>query len=190
MLNLDIQEQTSNNKRTITPYFCHDNRVFAREISALFDNAHNYFPTIIERPSDDDMQHLRQCNFAALQDINLGDGTNTTGLILSKNDQKAANRNQVFDRADRALEAYDLSIQDNNNTAVNLCQEKTWSCNLDRQVSIQTAERLGKKFVLSIMEKTWVVRLKTKPPSLSTLPPAISLTTSGKKARVESRSTW
>ena len=77
------------------------------EISALFANAHDYFPTIIDKTSDNDVQRLRRRNIVDLQDIDRGDGTDATGLILSKDDHKAANANQVFDQSDRALEAYD-----------------------------------------------------------------------------------
>ena len=52
------------------------------EISALFADAHDDFPTIIGKPSDDDLQRLCRHNFSALQDIDLGDGTDATGLIL------------------------------------------------------------------------------------------------------------
>ena len=62
------------------------------------------------------------CGF--LQDIDLGDGTDATGLILSEVNHKAANENQAFDRADRALETYNPLIQDNNNNAVCLRQDK------------------------------------------------------------------
>ena len=132
------------------------------EISALFADAHNDFPAIIGKPSNDDVQRLRRRNFAALQDIDLGDGTNATGLILSKDDHNAANKNQVFDRADEALEAYDPSIQDDNNTTVRLCQDKKWSRKLDRQAAIRTAECMGNKFFLSRVEEMWVVRLKNE----------------------------
>ena len=73
------------------------------EISALFADAHDNFPVIIGKPSDDDVQRLFRHNFQALQDIDLRDGTNATGLILSEVDHKADNKNQVFDRADGAL---------------------------------------------------------------------------------------
>ena len=59
-------------------------------IAALFADAHDDFPAIIGKPSDDDVNRLSQSNFKALQDINLGDGTDATGLILSKDDHKAA----------------------------------------------------------------------------------------------------
>ena len=71
-------------------------------------------------------------NFLALQDIDLGDGTNATSLILSEDDHKAANTNQLFSRSDRALEAYEPSIQDDENNAVHLLQDKTWSRKIDR----------------------------------------------------------
>ena len=80
------------------------------EISLLFADAHNNFPAFIGKPSDDDVQRLFQHNFQALQDTDLGEGTNTTSLILSKFDHKAANANQLFDRANGALEAYNPSI--------------------------------------------------------------------------------
>ena len=76
------------------------------EIAALFADTHNNFPVIIGKPSNNDVQRLRRRNFVALQDINLGGGTDATGLILSEVDHKAANKNQVFDHADGALEAY------------------------------------------------------------------------------------
>ena len=58
------------------------------EISVLFADAHDNFPTITGKPSDDDVHRLRLQKFQALQDIDLGDGTNATGLILSKVDHK------------------------------------------------------------------------------------------------------
>ena len=70
------------------------------------------------------MQRLLRRNSAALQDIDLGGGTDVTGRILSEDDHKTANTNQVFDQADGALEAYDPSIQDDENNAVHLRQEK------------------------------------------------------------------
>ena len=116
----------------------------------------------MKKTSDDDVQRLFQRNFQALQDIDLGECTDTTGLILSKVDQKAANKNQVFDRYAGALKAYDPSIQDYDNNAVRLHQEKKWSRKLDRQAAILTAKRVGKKFVLSRVEETWVVCLKNE----------------------------
>ena len=59
-----------------------------KEISALFANAHNNFPAIIRKPSDDYVQRLCRSNFQSLQDINLGEGTDTTGLILSEVDHR------------------------------------------------------------------------------------------------------
>ena len=59
------------------------------EISALFADAHDNFPAIIGKPSNNDVQLLRRCNFQDLQDIDLGDGTDATGLILSEVDHKA-----------------------------------------------------------------------------------------------------
>ena len=106
------------------------------EISVLFADAHSDFPTIIRKPSDDDVQRLRQRNFVALQDIDLGDGTDATGLILSEADHKAANTNQVSDRADGALEAYEPSIRENTNNFVRLRQEIFFSRKLDCQAAI------------------------------------------------------
>ena len=74
-----------------------------KEIAALFANSHGEFPASIGKPSNDDVQRLCRRNFQALQDIDLRDGTNATGLILSEVDHKADNKNQVFDRADGAL---------------------------------------------------------------------------------------
>ena len=108
-------------------------------IAALFADAHDDFPAIIGKPSDDDVQRLRRHNFQALQDIYLGEGTDATGLILSEVDHNAANENQVFDRADGALEAYNPSIQDDGNNVVHLCQENNCSRKIDRQAAIRTA---------------------------------------------------
>ena len=69
---------------------------YPKEISALFTNANNNFPVLIGKPSDYDVQHIHPHNFSSLQDINLGHGTNATGLILSEVDHKAPNANQVF----------------------------------------------------------------------------------------------
>ena len=125
---------------------------FPKEISALSSDSHNNFTSIIGIPSDDDVQRLCRRNFAALQDIDIGNVTDATGIILFEDDHKAANRGQVFDRADGALGAYDPSIMDDDNNAVRLSQEKTWSCKLDFQAVIRTAELVGKKFVLSRVE--------------------------------------
>ena len=118
-------------------------------ISTLFSEFHDNFPVIIGKPSKDDVQCLLQRNFQSLQEINLGDTTNYTGLILSEVDHKAANENQALDCSDGALEAYNPSIQDDDNNALRLLQEKNWSRKLNRQAAIRTAERVENKFVLS-----------------------------------------
>ena len=129
------------------------------EIAALFADDNDNFPDIIGKPSDDVVQRLCRRNFQAFQYIDLGEGTDATGLILSEVDHKAANENLLFNRANRSLEAYDPLIQDDDKNTVRLIQEKNWSCKLDRQAAIRTAERVGKKFVLSRVEETWVVCL-------------------------------
>ena len=91
-----------------------------KETSALFYNTHNDFPVIIGKPSDDDVQRLCRRNFQALQDIDLRDGTDATGLIISEVNHKAGNENIVFERSDGALEAYDRLIQDDDNNAIRL----------------------------------------------------------------------
>ena len=97
---------------------------FPKEISSLFDDDHNNFPAIIGKSSDDYLQCLCHSNFTSLQDIDLGEIINATGLILSKDDHKSANRGHVFDLADGILEAYDPSIRDDTKNTVRLCQEK------------------------------------------------------------------
>ena len=79
--------------------------------------------------------------------MGIGDSTDATGLIPSEVDNKAAKENQVFDRADGSLEAYNILIQDDDNNAFRLHQENNWSRKIDRQAAIRTAERVGKKFV-------------------------------------------
>ena len=128
--------------------------------SNLFAGAHDNFTTIIGKPSDDDVQRLFRHNFQVLQDIDLGDGTGATRLILSKVDHKAENENQVFDRSEGALEAYGPSIQYDNNNSIRLCQEKKWSCKLGCQAAIRTAKHVGEKFVLSRVEEMWLVHFK------------------------------
>ena len=132
------------------------------EISVLFSVAHDDFPAIINIPSDNDVQRLCQRNFQTLQDIDLGVGIDATGLILSEINHKAANANQVFVCADGALEAYNPLIQDNDNNAVRLPQEKNFPRKLNLQAAIQTSKHVGKKFVLSYVEETWVVCLKNE----------------------------
>ena len=132
------------------------------EISVLFSVAHDDFPAIINIPSDNDVQRLCQRNFQTLQDIDLGDGIDATGLILSEINHKAANANQVFGCADGALEAYNPLIQDNKYNSVCLLQEKNCSRKLNCQAAIQTAEHVRNKFVLSCVEETRVVCLKNE----------------------------
>ena len=68
-----------------------------KEISALFANTHDYLPAIIGKPSDDEVQHIFRRNFSDLQGIYLEGDTDTTCIILSKDNHKTANANQVFD---------------------------------------------------------------------------------------------
>ena len=105
-------------------------------IAALFTNAHYNFPVIIGKPSDDDVQRLCRRKFQALQDVDLGYGTDATGIILSKVDHKAANENQAFNPADGALKAYNPSIQDDDNNSIRLFQEKNCHHKLDLQAAI------------------------------------------------------
>ena len=75
------------NKCTITPLAAMTNVSSPDEISALFADAHDNFPAINGKPSNDNVQRLCRRNFQALQDIDLGDGTDTMGLILSSRPQ-------------------------------------------------------------------------------------------------------
>ena len=93
-----------------------------KETSEIFADAHEDFPTMTGKPSDDDLWCLCLRSFAAIQDIDLGDSTNDTGLILSEDDHKASTRDYLFDRSDRILEAYDPSIRDNDKNDVSLRQ--------------------------------------------------------------------
>ena len=77
-----------------------------KAIAALFADAHDDFPAIIGKPSDDDVQRLLRRNLQAFQDIDIGDGTNATGPRLSEVYHKGANEKKAFDSADRSLEAY------------------------------------------------------------------------------------
>ena len=120
----------------ITPPRRHADRIFNRGIAVLFANAHDNFPAIIGKPFDDDVQHLCQRKFQALQDIDLGDGTGATSLILPDVDHKAANENQAFNPADGALKAYNPSIQDDDKNSIRLFQEKNWHHKLDLQAAI------------------------------------------------------
>ena len=81
------------NKCKITPPHCHDDCIFALVNLRTIHQHQCNFPTIIGKHSDDDMQRLLLRNFSALQDIDLGDGTDATGLILYKDDHKAENEN-------------------------------------------------------------------------------------------------
>ena len=76
------------NKCTITPLAARTTVSLPKEISALFAYAHDNFPAIIVKSSEDEMQILRRRNFQALQDIYLGDSTDATGVILSEVDGK------------------------------------------------------------------------------------------------------
>ena len=125
-----------NYKCAITPFDAMTTVSSPEGIDALFANAHEDFSAIIGKPSDYYVQRLRRRNFQALQYIDLRDGTNSTGLILSEVYHKAANENQVSGRANGALGAYNPLIQDDNNNAVRLRQENNWSRNLDRQAAI------------------------------------------------------
>ena len=130
-----------------------------KEIAALFANSHGEFPASIGKPSNDDVQRLCRRNFAALQDIDLGDSTNT-GLILYKDDHNAMNAKELFNRSDGEIEAYNPSTWNNDKNDVCLRQDKTWSRKLDLQAAIRTAKFMGKKFFLSRVEETWLVLIK------------------------------
>ena len=58
------------------------------EISALFADAHDNFPAINGKPSDNNVQRLRRRNFQALQDIDLGDGSDAMCPIFLAVDHK------------------------------------------------------------------------------------------------------
>ena len=68
----------------------------------------------------------------------------------------------MFNQANGAFKDYEPSIKNDYNNAVRIFQERIWYHKLDRQASIQTANHVGKKFVLSQVEETWVVWLKNE----------------------------
>ena len=148
-----------------------------KEISALFADAHNNFPAIIGKHSNDDLQCLRHRNFAALQDIDLGDSTDATGLILSEDDHKAANRGHLFDQPDGTLEAYNPSIRDNDKNTVCLRQEKNGLASLIAKRPSKPPSAWERNSSSPVWKKRGWFALNMKPPSSSMLPSTISSTT-------------
>ena len=160
-----------NYKWTITPPRRHDYRIFTGVNFRAISRCPRWLPAIIGKPSENYVQNILRQNFQVLQDINFRDGTKATVLILSEVGHKAVNKNQVFERTDGALEAYNPSIQDAvrlrrlptpSAYAVRLCQENNWSRKLNHQAAIQIAERVRKTFTFSCVEETWMVRLKNE----------------------------
>lgn len=131
------------------------------DVKDLFGQLTTSYPTILGQPSDDDVKRLRETLTNLLQSIDIPGGTDSlSGLIDDSADYQAA-YGHPFNPLLLPMPAYNPSIAPDATDAVRVKAEREWTATADRQRLIQATERLGRIFLTTVVEDTWLLPLKS-----------------------------
>jgi hypothetical protein len=131
------------------------------DVKDLFGQITTTFPTILGQPSDDDVKRLRETLTNLLQSIDIARGTDSlSGLIDDAADYQAI-YGHPFDELHLQMAAYDPSITSDATDAVRVKAKQEWTAKADRQRLIRATERLGRIFLTTVVEDTWLLPLKS-----------------------------
>ncbi len=131
------------------------------DVKDLFGQLTTSYPTILGQPSDDDVKRLRETLTNLLQSIDIPGGTDSlSGLIDDSADYQAA-YGHPFNPLLLPMPAYNPSIAPDATDAVRVKAEREWTATADRQRLIRATERLGRIFLTTVVEDTWLLPLKS-----------------------------
>eukprot|EP00804_Cyclotella_cryptica_P000193 CCRYP_016175-RA/>CCRYP_016175-RA protein AED:0.26 eAED:0.26 QI:0/0/0/0.6/0.75/0.8/5/0/1027 len=114
------------------------------------------YPSIIGQPSDDDVKHLCEMLTNLLQSIDLPGGTDSlSGLIDDPIDYPRLQPSSPPHASIQPLIAPDAT------DAVRVKAEQEWTATATRQRLIPATECLGRIFITTVVEDTWLLPLKS-----------------------------
>ena len=131
------------------------------EAKSLFSDLAATYTVIVGQPSDDDVKLLRESITNLLQSIDVPGGTCSLSGLIDADADYIQQYGAAFDPMLVALEAYDPSIAANATDAVRARAERNWTARRELQRLIRAVERNGRLFLLSVVEDTWLLPLKS-----------------------------
>ena len=131
------------------------------EAKTLFSDLAGTHPTIVGQPTDDDVKSLREAFTNLLQSIDVPGGTCSLSGLIDTDAVYSLNHGTVFDAMIIPLVAYDPAIAADATDAVRARAERNWTAKKELQRLIRAVERNGRLFLLSIVEETWLLPLKS-----------------------------
>ena len=131
-------------------------------ITLLFREAHEAFPPLKGKPSDDDLTTIRETLLPILMEIpydQLGGVHSLTAILTEPGRYAADHGGSTFVRPSR-LPLYDKYIADDALTIVRVRGEAAHRARLDDYASYEAAKRGAAKFLLATVDETWYADLK------------------------------
>jgi hypothetical protein len=131
-------------------------------ITLLFKEAHDTFPPIEGKPTDEDLQLMRKKILPILMEIpydQLG-GTHSLVGILTDATRYAANLGGATFVCPLCLPLYNATIADDATTVICICAESAHQAKLDNYTSFKAAERSAAKFLSKVIDEVWYNNLK------------------------------
>jgi hypothetical protein len=131
------------------------------DVKDLFGQLTTSYPTILGQPTDDDVKLLRETLTNLLQSIDIAGGTDSLSGLIDDDADYQAIYGHPFDMLLLAMPPYDPSIASDASDAVRVKAERVWTAKADRQRLIRATERLGRIFLTTVVEDTWLLPLKS-----------------------------
>ncbi len=131
-------------------------------ITLLFKEAHDTFPPIERKPTDDNLQLVCKKLLPILMEIlydQLG-GTHSLVGILTDATRYTANHGGATFVRPLNLPLYDTTIADNTTTVVCVRAESAHQAKHDNYASFEAAERSAAKFLRKVVNEVWYNNLK------------------------------
>jgi hypothetical protein len=131
-------------------------------ITLLFKEAHDTFPPIKGKPTDNDLQSIRKKILSILMEIpyhQLGVTHSLVGILTDATRYAANHGSATFVRP-LQLPLYNATIADNATTVVCICAESAHQAKLDNYTSFKAAEWGAAKFLCKVVNEVWYNDLK------------------------------
>jgi hypothetical protein len=131
-------------------------------ITLLFKEARDTFPPLEGKPTDDDLQAIRETLLPILMEIpyDLLRGVHSLTAIIMDGVRYAADHGGNAFKPPARLPLYDSSIADDATTVVRVRAEAAHKARLDDYASFEAAERGAAKFLRDVVDEVWYNDLK------------------------------
>jgi hypothetical protein len=131
------------------------------DVKDLFGQLTSSYPVILGQPSNDDVKRLRKSLTNLLQSIDITGGTNSLSGLIDDDAYYQVTYGHPFDMLLLAMPPYNPSIASDVTNAVRVKSEREWATKADQQRLIPATEHLGRIFLTTNMEDTWLLPLKS-----------------------------